>query len=52
MLLRSGLRIQTIGDSGGGRLVNDTENLETGNGTCILRGQTLGIVEVGRDAIP
>jgi hypothetical protein len=40
---------KTVGDSGGGRLVDDTENVETGNGTGVLGGLTLVVVEVGGD---
>jgi hypothetical protein len=40
---------ETVGDSGGGGLVDDTENVETGNGTSILSGLTLVVVEVGGD---
>ena len=40
---------ETVGDSGGGRLVDDTENVETGNGTGVLGGLTLVVVEVGGD---
>ena len=38
---------ETVGDSGGGRLVDDTENVETGNGTGVLGSLTLVVVEVG-----
>jgi hypothetical protein len=41
--------VQSIGNGGGGRLVDDTQNLKTGNGTSILGSLTLGVVEVGRD---
>jgi hypothetical protein len=40
------LLIKTIGDSGSGRFVDDTKDLETGDGTGILGSLTLGIVEV------
>ena len=40
---------ETVGDSGGGRLVDDTENVETSNGTGVLGGLTLVVVEVGGD---
>jgi NAD-specific glutamate dehydrogenase len=35
-----------VNDGSGGRLVDDTEDLETGNGTSILGGLTLSVVEV------
>ena len=40
---------ETVGDSGGGRLVDDTENVEASNGTGVLGGLTLVVVEVGGD---
>ena len=43
------LFVKTIGDGGSSRLVDDTEDLEAGNGTGILGGLTLGVVEVGWD---
>ena len=40
---------ETVGDSGGGRLVDDTEDVEASNGTGILGSLTLVVVEVGGD---
>jgi hypothetical protein len=40
---------ETVGDSGGGRLVDDTEDVKTSDGTGILGGLTLVVVEVGGD---
>ncbi len=40
------LLVETVGDGGGGGLVDDTEDLETSNRSGILRGLTLGVVEV------
>ena len=51
VLLGLGLTVETVGDGGSGGLVDDTENLETSDGTSILGGETLGVVEVGRDAV-
>jgi len=39
---------KTIGNSSGSRLVDDTENVETSNGTSILGGLSLVVVEVCR----
>jgi len=43
------LLVETVGDGGSSRIVNDTEDLETGDGTGILGSLALGVVEVGRD---
>jgi hypothetical protein len=40
--------IETIRNSGGRRLVDDTEYVETRDGTGILRRLTLGIIEISR----
>lgn len=49
ILLLLGLLVQAIGNGSSGGLVDDTEDLETSNRTSILGGQTLRVVEVGRD---
>ena len=51
VLLGLRLTVETIGDSGSGGLVDDTKNIETSNGTSILGGKTLRVVEVGRHAV-
>lgn len=38
---------ETVGDSSGGRLVDDTENVQASDGTGVLGGLTLVVVEVG-----
>jgi NAD-specific glutamate dehydrogenase len=43
------LLVETVGDGGSGGLVDDTEDLETGDGTGILGGLTLSIIEVWMD---
>jgi len=48
--LRSPLLVKTVGNGGSATgFVDDTKNLEAGNGTGILGGLTLGVVEVGGD---
>lgn len=42
-------RAQTVGNGGSGGLVNDTEDIETRNGTGVLGSLTLVVVEVGGD---
>merc|ERR1719282_1489438 len=41
------LLVQTVGDSGSGRLVDDTENVQAGNETSVLGGLSLRVVGVG-----
>jgi hypothetical protein len=45
-LLAGLARAKTVGDGGGGRLVDDTEDVEASNGTSILGGLPLVVVEV------
>lgn len=40
---------ETVGNGGGGRLVDDTEDVEARNGTGVLGSLTLVVVEVGGD---
>ena len=48
--LADGLLVKTVSDSGSGRLVDDTEDVETRDHTSILGSLTLGVVEVGGDS--
>jgi hypothetical protein len=41
--------VKTVGESGGGGLVNDAENVKTGDSSGILSGSALSVVEVGRN---
>jgi hypothetical protein len=41
--------VETIGDGGGGRLVDDAEDVETGDRSGVLGGLTLSVVEAERD---
>jgi hypothetical protein len=50
--LRLGLSvggIETVGDGGSRRLVDDAEDVQTGNDACVLGRQALRVVEVSRD---
>jgi len=45
----NGWFVQTIGQCGRGRLVDDTQHLKTGNLAGVLGRLTLGVVEIGRN---
>jgi hypothetical protein len=48
--LVGGLFIETVSNGGSSGLVDDSENLESSDGTGILGSETLGVVEVSGDA--
>jgi len=41
------LLVESVGNSGGGWLVNDSEHIESGDESSVLGGLSLGVVEVG-----
>ena len=41
-----GLFIHTVGQAGGGGLVDDTLHVQAGDGACVLGGLTLAVIEV------
>jgi hypothetical protein len=48
-ILLLSLLVKTVGDSSGGRLIDDTKDVQSRNGSGILGGLTLRVVEVGGD---
>ena len=48
--LTNGLLVETVSDSSSSGLVDDTEDVKTRDGTSVLGGLTLRIVEVGGDS--
>jgi hypothetical protein len=51
ILLSLALTIKTVCNGSSRRLVYDTQDFKTGDGTSILGSKTLGIVEVSRDPV-
>lgn len=49
ILFRLGLAIKAIGDSSSSRLIDDTKNIKTSNGTGVLGSKALRVVEVSRN---
>jgi hypothetical protein len=50
VLLTLSLAVETVGNGGGGRLVDDTEDVKAGDRASVLSRKTLRVVEVGGDA--
>ena len=48
--LGADLLVKTVSDGSSGRLVDDTEDVETGNGTGVLGGLSLRVVEISGDS--
>ena len=49
VLLALALLVQTVRDGSRGGLVDDTEHVESANGSSVLSGLTLGVVEISGD---
>lgn len=50
-LTLASLLVQAVRNGGGGGLVDDTKDVEAGNGSGILGGLTLGVVKVCWNAV-
>jgi hypothetical protein len=50
VLLLSGLLIKTVGNSSSSWLVDNSENVDSRDGTSILSGLSLRVIEIGRDS--
>ena len=50
VLFLSGLLVKTVGNGSGGWLVDDSKNVNTRDGSGILGGLSLGIVEISWDS--
>lgn len=51
MLFLLALGVETIGDCGSCRFIDDTQNVKTGNSTGILGGETLGVIKIRRYSV-
>ena len=47
VLLGFDLLVETVCDGSGGGLIDDTEDIETGDDTGVLGGLSLGVIKVG-----
>jgi len=50
VLFLLGLSIETVGNSGSGWLVNDSKNVKSRDGSGILGGLSLGVIEISWDS--
>jgi len=50
VLLALALLVETVGNGGSGGLVDDTADVETSDGTSVLGGLSLGVIEVSGDS--
>jgi hypothetical protein len=50
VLLLLGLLVESVSDGSGGGLVDDSEDVKSSDGSGVLGGESLGVVEVGGDA--
>jgi hypothetical protein len=51
VLLLLGLLVESVSDGSGGGLVDDSEDVKSSDGSGVLGGESLGVVEVGGDAV-
>ena len=50
VVLASDLLVETVGNSSSSRFIDNSEHVETGDGSSIFSGLALGVVEVSRNS--